>query len=74
MLAGRPGVGPAAVNGKPAKAAGARRGKRTRYDTSSSSDDEEEEESASEDESDEVGQGVSVVSNSLCRSGHESCP
>lgn len=55
---GRPGVGPAAVNGKASSKAagkpGARRGKRTRYDTSSSSEDEEDEEPASEDETDEV--------------------
>ena len=49
-----PLAGGPAVNGK-VKRAPARRGKRTRYDTSSSSEDEEEdEEEASDDEDDEV--------------------
>ena len=53
--AGRPGIAPsAAANGTAGRKAGARRGKRTRYDTSSSSEDEEEEESEPENETDEV--------------------
>ena len=63
----------AAANGTAGKKTGARRGKRTRYDTSSSSEDEEDEEPSSDDETDEVCNLVSAGGVLMCTHDTQSC-